>query len=586
MKDLGFTNFSGVALSLALVLLTSCQSDFVAPKPLTFTETPKTRDTLPTDIAANTNEVLAGKEYIDLNGERKKGTLTVHSAISPDPGAPWIKPSSGYYDGSISVTFDDPNLIPANIKAGVSIFGVTGASFVISTRITSDAATTSDILVGKTGWVNGAQITGSAASANPLIASWNYDAVNQWIEADIPNGRYPAQSACQFTDVDLIPANICAGRTIFTVTGATVCNGAAGAGMVAPGNQICTGYYGYDNTGTLSPGSANCSGKNYTFKDYVSSNEHRDKATAPITLDTEATTNAGQNYTNTDPGYRAVPKISKDDDSGTPIDRSKWNHCKADRTTYNANATYPCKCGTTTGNTIAQRISDCAANGGIGSEATWDGTNRGNSGQGTWRLVTRISYASGVPNPSQTNPNDLNEYGKEVWQDQRTGLLWSSGQGLTNWCKASGNNNITDNPTAEADPAGICDNSTYQATSNPAYSMCFEDATHATDRNVGYYYLGGNYNYGKGGLTDTSSPKVSWRLPSAHDYMIAEINGLRFVLPDTRFNMLNPTEVEWTASVVSSSPDSAWVFNSQTGELTQQLRSGAAIVRCVGAVYP
>lgn len=68
-----------------------------------------------------------------------------------------VKIPPGYFPGNEhNVNIGDPNLVPANIMNGVSIFGVTGTA-------TTDAdATAEDIRQGKTAYVNGQKITGTA----------------------------------------------------------------------------------------------------------------------------------------------------------------------------------------------------------------------------------------------------------------------------------------------------------------------------------------------------------------------------------------------------------------------------------------
>jgi hypothetical protein len=314
---------------------------------------------------------------------------------------------------------------------------------------------------------------------------------------------------------------------------------------------------------------------------------HREKGTAQWSMVTESTTNGGVAYTNSNSGYRAVPDITKDDDGY----RSE-NVIYVDRTGWGATT-----CGTSQA-TVAARIANCATV--LGAEATWDGTVKGNAGQSVWKLVSRTG--------------DVNSAGRarEVWRDEKTGLLWSSlvsgaadnkvvktnggtGGGTSvddstwlNWCKASGSNNITNNPTAQPDQYNdplngmqtynYCDNASYQNVGTgpavKAVSACFED--------------GGNFftnvdpsidNAGKAGLNLASTPSVAWRLPTVYDQQQANINGIRNVLQEMGPNTWN---YEWSASVYSDGRYYAWIFSPNSGNFYYTGRGNYNGVRCVG----
>ncbi len=171
--------------------------------------------------------------------------------------------------------------------------------------------------------------------------------------------------------------------------------------------------------------------------------------------------------------------------------------------------------------------------------------------------------------------------GREVWQDQRTGLLWSSkvAENL-NWCKASGSNNIVNNPAAQDDPSDYCDNAAYQTTgtgpADKAISACFEESSFFTTVDD----TGDIDSLGKAGLNLTSTPVVAWRLPTRDDYLVADVNGLRHVLPDAGNDF---GYWEWTATIESNNRTKAWQFSTWDGALSTYLaRDGDSNVRCVG----
>lgn len=306
----------------------------------------------------------------------------------------------------------------------------------------------------------------------------------------------------------------------------------------------------------------------------MSSNIHRDKGTIPWSIVKESVTDRGTAYPNATAGtIRAIPSILKDDDGfiGTSI-------TYVDRTGWGATT-----CGTT--GTIDARIANCAANGTLGAQAAWDGTLKGNAGQSTWKLVTR------------TGNVDPSGRAREVWRDERTGLLWSSlvsGEANTyviktqgsetsevtqagdgkyiNWCKASGSNNISGNPAAEDDPQDYCDNASYQNTAGNAISACFEGAGFTDVDNI-------DNNIDSAGKAGLHSPTVSWRLPTKYDYTQAETDGIRFVLQEMGPNTFN---YEWSASVYSDSRYYAWIFYPVNGYFNYDNRYVNYAVRCVG----
>jgi hypothetical protein len=317
--------------------------------------------------------------------------------------------------------------------------------------------------------------------------------------------------------------------------------------------------------------------------------------------------------------------------------------------------------------TIVERIAGCATLN--PATSTWQGSSQCNGGEGTWKLVTRLAPL------------------KEVWQDQRTGLLWSSVvENTLNWCEASGNTQyapITHENSYNGAPGtpmvgngligaitggsastqediiitftsataftvaggiGRCStgaisaggltttagstvtwnlanqcqftitqgiinfavNDTFALKSvqdlsygcfpgglnqgvNPV-SACAEAA--GLNPLPGETWSPGLYMTAKGGMGAQSSPKIRWRLPTRADYMLAEINGARFVLPDAGLTgSLRPIpdasgtfDSEWTATVDSFDRKQAGQWDAVTGAFViggDFVNSNYA-VRCVG----
>lgn len=135
------------------------------------------------DATAVEDDVLSGKTYYKDN-VKKTGTMirqitfennspvtgyfNCHGDTYQEPNGnnTFMLPLKGYYDGSTWLGIAEPDLKSSNIKAGVTIgspVGVTGT-------FTSDAtATSSDILSGKTAYVNGAKITGTAKGETDVL---------------------------------------------------------------------------------------------------------------------------------------------------------------------------------------------------------------------------------------------------------------------------------------------------------------------------------------------------------------------------------------------------------------------------------
>ncbi len=185
------------------------------------------------------------------------------------------------------------------------------------------------------------------------------------------------------------------------------------------------------------------------------------------------------------------------------------------------------ECGTAAGLTTAQRLRDCADKNPAHSE--WKGVTNGNAGEGIWKLFTR------------------NSLGREIWMDEKTGLVWSdilttnSGANiLANWCQASGNK----------ESALIANGVDCNDLGN--VSRC-ESAT----------------------VIGIAPSDVSWRLPTRGDYLQADLNGARFVLPRTNQQV-------WMATVSSQNREQALMINVQNGVISTIDRDQQQLVRCVG----
>lgn len=183
-------------------------------------------------------------------------------------------------------------------------------------------------------------------------------------------------------------------------------------------------------------------------------------------------------------------------------------------------------CGSVIKASLKDKIADCLKMN--GEKSSWNGTIDAGSAESLWVLVTLAENEAGE------------KY--EVWLDTRTGMVWSDLVAANgNWCQASGSQlpkseHVGENCEITGKGASLCTNY------NPA-----------------------------------ELPKVSWRLPTRHDYLQADIDGIRFVL-------LPGTDTFWTATASSDvkARDKAWTYNMRNGTLVAELMNTTRHVRCIG----
>ena len=112
--------------------------------------------------------------------------------------------NAGFYADTTLDTVE-PDLLEANVRSGVSLFGVTGTPAVVNTA--SGNATTNQILAGRVAWANGSAITGA-------IPTRTLSATTTAVSAG-----YYAATSLDAADTDLTATNICAGVSLFGVVG-------------------------------------------------------------------------------------------------------------------------------------------------------------------------------------------------------------------------------------------------------------------------------------------------------------------------------------------------------------------------------
>jgi hypothetical protein len=152
-------------------------------------------------------DVLATKTFSKAGAANLTGTMPNNGAVVITPAATAQPIPAGYHNGTGSVV-GDTNLAAANIKTGVSIFGVAGSVI----QSTGNAAA-GDVLTGHTfSNVNAAGVTGTMPNNGAVVLT--PAATPQAIPAGYHNG-----TGSVVGDTDLAAGNIKNGVGIFGVTG-------------------------------------------------------------------------------------------------------------------------------------------------------------------------------------------------------------------------------------------------------------------------------------------------------------------------------------------------------------------------------
>ena len=155
-------------------------------------------------------DILSGKiAWVD--GSEITGNVSAGDDVNGENGQLVITIPNGLYSNSKTCTASDTDLIAGNIKSGTTIFGVGGDGNVADTS--SGDAVAGDILSGKIAWVDGSEITGTAAAGD------NVEGANGSLAITIPDGLYSGSKTCTASDTNLLAANIASGTTIFGVAG-------------------------------------------------------------------------------------------------------------------------------------------------------------------------------------------------------------------------------------------------------------------------------------------------------------------------------------------------------------------------------
>lgn len=115
------------------------------------------------DTTAAASDVVGGKYFYTSGGTKTQGSIASKSSSDLTASVLTVTAPAGYYSTAATKTCSDAALVSGNIKAGATIFGVSGSTNVIDTTIASGAAAAANILSGYKAYANGSLVEGSAS---------------------------------------------------------------------------------------------------------------------------------------------------------------------------------------------------------------------------------------------------------------------------------------------------------------------------------------------------------------------------------------------------------------------------------------
>ena len=114
------------------------------------------------DTTATAGDVLSGKYFYTSNGTKTQGSIVSKTSSDLTSNSLTVTAPAGHYASAASKTLSDASLVSSNIKAGATIFGVSGATNVVDTTIASGGAGQGNIVNGYKAYVNGSLVEGNA----------------------------------------------------------------------------------------------------------------------------------------------------------------------------------------------------------------------------------------------------------------------------------------------------------------------------------------------------------------------------------------------------------------------------------------
>lgn len=219
---------------------------------------------------ATVQQVLAGRTFSNSDEVGLIGQMANNGGLNYTPSTIAQGIPEGYHNGAGSVE-GDADLISANIKAGITIFGVSGKTTVVDTEAANAIAAM--LIVGRTAYVNGQLITGTMLnrSTGDYVADGISTSSNT-LRFSIPEAGFYGDGANIIQqDADWIESNIKSGVNIFGKQGSFTSDGNASASQILEGliayvnSQRIVGTMLNRATGTFGADSVNSSGVRLTL---------------------------------------------------------------------------------------------------------------------------------------------------------------------------------------------------------------------------------------------------------------------------------------------------------------------------------
>ncbi|MGZ3770395.1 MAG: hypothetical protein ACXVCR_09845 [Bdellovibrio sp.] len=549
-------------------------------------------------------------------------TTVLGSNITPAAGTLSTTVPAGYYTGAQTVTMNDADLVASNILSGVNIFGVTGSAVAAYGACNDNALNAGQCSTSLLRYVTG--------TLGGNVTSWSNGSATTVVSGTIAQGFYSGNTI-QFTEANLLSSNIKNGVSIFGVTG-TYTGGGVSLASNANRDPAAIAWPVWEGQTTSLQLSASAEVTTYQA------------ANLPTT--------AGYNY-------RDVPDQYKDDEGLTgnvnyalrpqnncgtsgSIDariadcatqnptRSTWDGSTSSNGGYGTWKLVTRKAANKEvwrdertkliwSSLVGTGVNWCQASGNIqsapvffyrayngttGTPLTGNGKILNISGGSASISETITVTFTGATTFSVTGGgggcNDVG--GASVTGGALTGTVGSTvTYGKTNFCSFTlkqGSTNFSAGDTFEIisnDAANYSCAPGAAAGLQPASAISYCAESGGLNAPPGDTWGTGPYMDAKGGMGKDVTDSVRWRLPTKGDYGFAEINGIRFVMPDmglpTLERPINDGSVgpahwnEWEATVDSyNNRNFSFVFYPDSGGTAhEELRNNNGIdVRCVG----